>query len=1483
MTISSEIGEFDIAITGISLNFPGARSLEDFWHNLSGGVSSIRRFTAQELRESGVSADMLNNPRYVPVSGYLEDAGAFDADLFRIPRSEARIIDPQHRQFLECAWDALEDSGYDPQRLDGKRVGCYGGAGMAIYSGSRVASYLSEYLESEPLDNLFPLQAFIATQNDHLCMRVSHRLGLRGPSISVQTACSTGLVAVHLAAQSLLVGETDMALAGASGIHFPVGRGYLYEEGGILSPDGVCRPFDAQASGTVGGSGAAVVVLRRLEDAISDGDPIWAVIKGSAVNNDGHARAGYLAPSVEGQREVILSAQRAAGVTAQEIGFVEAHGTGTSLGDSIELTALSEVFKENSPRSTILGAVKSSIGHLDTAAGMAGLIKAVLAVRERTVPGTLNFREPNEVLAQETCPFIVSADSLPWPTDRNARYAGVSSFGGGGTNAHVILGPAPTFPEQHGSGPYVLMLSGRDAHGVSKQASAYARVVRASNDEQFPAICRTANVGRPVFSHQAVVVAADHKQMAERLSVLAEEAVTEEHFQRDIGRGISTGVRSDDAVSLKPVFLFSGQGSTVAAATKLLMKIPVFASALEECRDLSRENNAWFDALIFDTADLKSQAGLAQPALFAFQYALTRLWASVGIKPSAVLGHSLGEYAAACASGVMNVETAINLVITRGALMDRHCGTTRMLAIMASAEDVQDILRETNVQAELAVTNGERAVVIGGSTDALNKVKEALGPDIITIPLETTHGFHTSAVDPMLPHFDTQLEGVVLGSPIIHFESTSEGNSIPVHEPGYWVDQVRKPVNFAQAFRSLAAQHNVFIEIGPAGILTNLGKRIDSSVQIIASLNGNEPSMEQLYEAAAALHVRGGQIDFGSLNATNLGHSRASAPLSHRIRQDLWVGSVSSRSSSSVKHESELDAIDASTETIAPIAETLFGRVEWTESHEILRPSDEVVALHWIIIVSVANPLHELLLTDLQETGFSHSVTDVGGLDSLRRDLRSTHQRVGVILLTEADEMSPSRVVAETSATLREVLEPSNGCVAIERVVVVQCEIESVKMGGSRSSEAVDALLRCVRLEYPRTDIGSVRTPVEDLCSKISQFILFREPEVYWDEGRRYVRQIENVETLRPGGLDLKPDATYLVSGGAGGVGRHVLHWLIQRGARHMVVINRNISVDASNFFEELRALGIDVLVARADVADPNQMRELTEFLRSSMPPVRGVLHLAGILDDATLMNLKEPTIKRVFEPKVHGAQNLLAMTFSDDLDFFITFSSIASTFGSPGQSAYASANASMDGVIRNARWEGRRRISSVSWGPWAGGGMHASLNGQFAQHSAFDEIDPQHATMLLDQVVLSNGGDFIAVRIKDYSRIIPAIPTGVDRVIDAVWSKGVEREKCSDKELVLRGNLADILSETVAWQRPAILEDYLCGIVSEQLELSKDNVDIHIPLREIGIDSLHWVRLRNRLVIDIGFEVPLTMIYSYPSISALSTRLLEEVEANLG
>lgn len=236
-----------------------------------------------------------------------------------------------------------------------------------------------------------------------------------------------------------------MALAGASGIHFPVGRGYLYEEGGILSPDGVCRPFDAQASGTVGGSGAAVVVLRRLEDAISDGDPIWAVIKGSAVNNDGHARAGYLAPSVEGQREVILSAQRAAGVTAQEIGFVEAHGTGTSLGDSIELTALSEVFKENSPRSTILGAVKSSIGHLDTAAGMAGLIKAVLAVRERTVPGTLNFREPNEVLAQETCPFIVSADSLPWPTDRNARYAGVSSFGGGGTNAHVILGPGSYF------------------------------------------------------------------------------------------------------------------------------------------------------------------------------------------------------------------------------------------------------------------------------------------------------------------------------------------------------------------------------------------------------------------------------------------------------------------------------------------------------------------------------------------------------------------------------------------------------------------------------------------------------------------------------------------------------------------------------------------------------------------------------------------------------------------------------------------------------------------------------------------------------------------------------------------------------------------------------------------------------------------------------------------------------------------------------
>jgi acyl transferase domain-containing protein/NAD(P)-dependent dehydrogenase (short-subunit alcohol dehydrogenase family) len=1463
---AEESSTFDIAVTGLALRFPGASTPDEFWRNLITGTSSIRRFTDQELSDSGVTPDVLGDPRYVPVSGYLAGAGAFDTDLFGIPRAESRVIDPQHRLFLECAWDAIEDAGYDPRRLGGSRVGCYGGTGMAIYSGSRVSSYLSEYLSADMdrLEGLAPLQAFIATQNDHLCMRVSHRLGLRGPSIAVQTACSTGLVAVHLAAQSLLVGETDMALAGSAGVHFPVKRGYFYEPGSILSPDGVCRPFDAEASGTVGGSGAAAVVLRRLEDAVADGDPVWAVIKGSAVNNDGAGRAGYLAPSVEGQQDVIRSAQRMAGVSPSEIGFVEAHGTGTRLGDSIELTALREIFGDSPPASVPVGAVKSSIGHLDTAAGMAGLIKAVLAVHHGQIPGTLNFRAPNTVLAEESCPLKVSSEPVAWPAGKERRLAGVSSLGGGGTNAHLILGAAPAARERADDGPFALALSGRDAKGLRHQAAAYRDHVLANEGRGLADICQTAFNGRPVFSHRAVVIAADHGEMTERLEDLAGGTAT----TTDHGIVIHESPVNDSAV--RPAFLFSGQGSSLAAAVGALQQLPIFAAALEECRDAAPETGRWFELLRRDATQLTSDASTAQPALFAFQYALTQVWAAAGVTPSAVLGHSLGEYAAACASGVMGLDTAMKLVGARGALMDKLCRPTGMLAVMSSQEHVEAILQEHDVPAEIAVVNGDDAVVVGGDADALARTATALGSTVVTIPLETTHGFHTSAMDPMLPAFDAQLRTAVLRQPTVPFEPSSMGNSFPVHHAGYWVDQVRKPVAFAHTFRRLAQDFDLFLEIGPANALTRLGRRATGSTHLVSSLRGDQPRMEHLMQAAGALHVRGVEVNLTAIGGESSRRARTRVPLSQRKREDLWVKRGPATPSSQPKrgHPSHKASSSSS-------ADVLLGELTWVA--EETEPQADSSPWHWVVAASPTHRHLESVLAALREAGLGHSVVEPQQVGTFVTGTAVPDGvQAGLLLVPDLDGRPPWRAVVEIGESLRALL-TLKGTKVPGRAVVLRCTPDDgAEIQVDAVGEAVAAVVRCARLEHPPCGIETAIIAAEELLVGLPQLLRARDRDVWWYEGRRHCQQIDRFESPTGPQATLEPDGTYVVSGGTGGIGRHVLRWLVARGARHILVISRHGRPEAVELVDELRREGVDVLVASADASDPRQMRDLGQFVGSSMPSIRGVLHLAGVLHDATLVNLDDQDVRAVFKPKFDGVRELLTLTASSDLDFFVAFSSITAIIGSPGQGAYAAANAAMRAEIQHARERGLSGASVISWGPWSGDGMFAANRDQFARNTRIlGELDSECALSLLDYVVSSPGLDLVVTQVLAEDEDKALVSLDVNQLAREVWDS-TTTQGTSPQEASLVGSLSAKLVATPTWQRRRIVEDHLCTIVSNLLDLPESDIDIDIPLKQFGVDSLSWVRIRNRLTVDLGVDVSATVLYSHPSISALANYILD-------
>ncbi|MFD6359052.1 type I polyketide synthase [Streptomyces roseolus] len=1449
----------DVAIIGMACRFPGASTPEQFWANLTGGVSSIRTFTPDELLAAGVAPDLVRHPDYVPSAGYLDGAEDFDPGLFRIPPAEARITDPQHRLFLECVWDALERAGYDPQRLGDARIGCFGGAGMALYAGNGLSSYFSENLarSSGLLTELAPLQAFIATQSDHLCTRVSHRLGLRGPSVGVQTACSTGLVALHLACQSLLTGETDMALAGAAGVHFPLRRGYVYEEGGFLSPDGVCRPFDAAARGTVGGSGAGVVLLRRLQDALADGDPICAVIKGSAVNNDGALRAGYLAPSAEGQADVIRTAHRMAGITPDDIGYLEAHGTGTSLGDAIEVSALTQVFGAGTGGEIGLGSVKSNIGHLDTAAGLPGLMKAAMALEHGLIPATLNFTTPNPALRLDSSPFFVVSENTPWIQDRSERLAGISSFGGGGTNAHVVLAAAPERPAaRKDDGPYLLTLSARSPEGLRRQAEAYADHV-AATEQDLADVCATARTARPAFAHRAAVAATDADTLVERLRTLA---------RHDVAADPAASPTGDQ----QPVFLFSGQGGALAeTAWSLYQRVPAFRSGLDEClRELGEAGPTLLELLRTDAPALHTEARWAQLGLFCFQYALTGVWTSAGIRPAAVLGHSLGEYAAACAAGVLDLPDALRLVTARGRLMDELCPAGSLLAVMETEERVRDVLVRSAVPAEIAVVNGERAVVVGGSPDALAKITAELGTETVTTAVGTTHAFHTSALDPMREEFERAAGGVRFREPTVPFVSSMAGGAeLSVADPAYWVRQVRETVRFGDALKSLLDGHRLFLEIGPAAVLSGHGRSSGADAAFVPSVQRRRDTAEALAQAAARLHVLGTPVDTSRFCAPGSGR-RVLVPTSHRIRERYWIDPVPA--AGTVTPEA---APTAAPEAAPATDGTLFhGRTVWEPAPGPLAetPSE----LSWSVLGSPGNPVAVRLAEAIRAHTGSCELRAPG--EAPPSGTPGTLAAGVVCVPDPTADPAPAGLpdgVATVAALLRGYAD--GGTAAPRRLVLLTTRAQSTGADSAPdpAHAALWGLARSARTELTETAIHCVDTdggPVD--AGLVADLVGGADPEVAYRDGVRLLARIAPVAG-QPGPPRLDPEATYLVTGGAGALGARALRRLYERGARHLVALGRSAGGAGigETILEELRADGLDLLRAQVDVTDFAQLESLFTYLASAYPPVRGIVHAAGVLDDATLANLTPEALARVLAPKLDGTRHLDRLTERLDLDFFVCFSSITATLGAPAQAAYAAANAAMDAVAAGRRARGQR-AASVQWGPWSGGGMHTALGERPRSTSrGLGELSPEQGMSVLDHVLAAAPDTTLAARL--HGPRADADPVAFARRLTTTTPPA------EGAVPVAAGAVAAELRALRPWQRPARMTDYVAGAVATLLGERPGGLDTEAPFIELGLDSLLGLRLRSRLRQDLDIRLTPTYSFDYPTITELSAHLVELIE----
>ncbi len=895
----------DVAVVGMAGRFPGARDPEELWRRLAAGEELIADLDAAATVAAGVAPEVLEHPDYVGRKGVLDGVADFDAGFFGVNPRDARLMDPQQRLFLEHAHQVLESAGYDPRSYDGL---------VGVFAGTNLSSYQLHNLMSNPaaVAGTSVLQVQIGNDKDYLATSVAFKLDLKGPSVTVQTACSTSLVAVHLACQSLIEESCDLALAGGVSVVLPEPLGYTFQRDGILSPDGSCRPFDERAAGTVFSDGVGVVALKRLADARRDGDTVLAVIRATAINNDGADKVGFTAPSVGGQAEVVIEALGAAGVEPEEVSYVECHGTGTKLGDPIELAALDRAFRGRSEPCWV-GSVKGNLGHLRMASGVTGLIKVVQMLRHRCLAPTLHFEAPNPELRLEERPFRVVAETMDWSAE-GPRLAGVSSFGMGGTNAHVVVEEAPEPPPTDGDRPWqLLILSARTPSALERLTAELAEHL-GTHPELDPAdVAHTLQVGRRPLPLRRALLCPTAGGAATARSVLEDaDAYLDRHA---------------DAEDRPVVFLFPGQGTQrPGAGADLYRREPVFRRAVDECCDtLTTHLGLDLRTLLYPEPDRLEEAAerlretsLTQPAVFVTSWALAELWRSWGVKPAAMIGHSLGEYVAATVAGVFPLEKALELVAERGRLLQSLPGGA-MLAVPLPVEEVEERLPG---DLSIAAVNGERATVVSGPEDAVAAFEAALD-GLDARRLRTSHAFHSPMVEPILEPFRERLATLDLQAPEVPFVSNLTGTWITAEEardPGYWVRHLRRPVCFADGVRTLLEEPaRVFLEVGTGRTLTGLTRRLAGrDAAVVASLGtGGAASQKeaaevrQLTEALGRLWLAGVDVNFQAVRGA-VRRRRVPLPTYPFERRRHWVEPGRAMGSAGWVEAKTLDAIEES-------------------------------------------------------------------------------------------------------------------------------------------------------------------------------------------------------------------------------------------------------------------------------------------------------------------------------------------------------------------------------------------------------------------------------------------------------------------------------------------------------------------------------------------------------------------------------------------
>ncbi len=1513
-----------IAIIGMGCRFPhGADNPQALWHLLQNGVDAVT-----EVPSSRWSLDDYYDPEmdakgkiYTRYGSFLDQVDSFDAGFFGISAREAALMDPQQRLLLEVSWETMEAAGLSASQLRGSKIGVF------------IGIMNQDYLWLFPEFSDFDIHTATGNAASVVAGRLAYILDLHGPALAVDTACSSSLISIHLACQSLRQGECEMAFAGGVNMILSPIVSIAECRAHMLSPDGRSKTFDAAADGYGRGEGCGMILLKRLSDALVDGDTILGVIRGSAVNHDG-ASSGLTVPNELAQEDVIRQALTNAGIDSNQVDYLEAHGTGTSLGDPIEINAINTVYGINRSKDNPLfvGSVKTNMGHLEGAAGIVAFLKTSLALQHGQIPPHLHYETPNPHINWKDIPIQIPKYLTTWPSNgmgKKRRIAGISSFGFSGTNVHVILEQAPDIEDRKTenretkSELCILTLSAKNDNALKELAARYHDFFGSHTELSKEDACFTANTGRTHFEYRVAVTGETREELRKKLNELSSRTDIE---------------KCSGPIQPKIAFLFTGQGSQYTGmGWQLYETQPVFREAMDRCdKILSHYMDKPLLGILYpdqfqkavkeekyqsESTDIIHETAYTQPAIFAIEYSLAKLWKSWGIEPSVVMGHSVGENVAAHLAGVLTLEDALKMVAMRGRLMQSLPKNGRMVVALANEDIVAETIRAYKDLVSIAAINGPQSVVISGEHEAVSKIVDILQKSRIMVSgLNVSHASHSSLMRPILGDFRNVVEGITYTTPRMDIISNVTGTLIKdeITNPEFWVDHVEKPVRFADGMIALYQEgYDIFVEIGPGSTSLGMGRQClsDGFGEWLPSIREGISDMRQMCESLGSLYGKGVSVNWkGFYGDSSL--RRIPLPTYPFQRKRYWLPEKVADPAKKYEnwfYETSWKAL--------PLPDTAPPHVcsgQWVIFEDAGGVGDNLAQ---VLNSTGVTCTRVALANETIRTGENTFTVNPEEPDSFGELFKmiSAHQTLleGIVFLwgldtTQTEQLTLPSLENDIRTTLHCTLRilqsvVSNGNTVIPRIwLITQCAV-SVREEDpsiSVSQSPLWGLTRVIPVEHPELwggiiDLDPQATIDESVNQLISSFnYRGRDDRVSFRNGVRYVERMTRrrvVKSAPDQPLTLREDSTYVITGGMGGMGLKTVSWMFKRGARCFVLIGRSLlplreeweslspdhpKFDAVKTIRYIEAQGGNVVTAALDIADEKQIKTFFhDYQNSGKPPIRGVVHAAGLWNDKALMNMNTEILDSVLHSKILGTWLLHQISSQWELDFFILFSSFSSFLSTHGQANYSAGNIFLDTIAQQRARQGQTALS-INWGPWSEVGFGATDEGMKA-HKRLDSfgigrISPQQGFDILGYLMSQRTVQIGVVPIdwERVARVDPLLASApfVEEVVD-VTSGSVP---FMDYAAELLKSLDNKTSEA---QKSLLLES-VRDIVAGVIFLQPEEIDTDKPLNTLGMDSLMALEIRNRIRLRTGISVAIGDILGrVNNAEGLALRILAELK----